>query len=155
MLWKEAGLANNENAIPTDITTLDELDKELATGQYDFVVIDLINDYIDREKVSPQEFKDRFVRKYDNIGFILVFESTKGGDFKGDQKWMHIVDAIANVQDFILAMRGRYGSGEFLIWEKGLRDTNPKRYAEWLENNTESVPEEETEEILTKEVESI
>lgn len=155
MLWKASGLANYpENvAKPCDATTLDELEKELATGLYSFCFIDLINDYIDREKVTPQEFKDRFIRKYDDIGFILVFESTKNGDFKGDQKWMHVVDAIANVEDFIMTMRGRYGNGDYLIWEQGLKDVNPKRYQEWLDNNTETIEPEES--IFSDEIEII
>lgn len=154
-LWKESGLANypEDVAYPSDVTTLDELEKEIATGNYQFVFIDLINDYIDKEKVTPQEFKDRFIRKYDNIGFILVFESTKSGDFKGDQKWMHVVDAIANVEDFVMTMRGRYGNGEFLIWEQGLKDVNPAKYQEWLEKYSETIEPENLE--FSDEIETI
>lgn len=151
ILWKESGLHNKPNAEPSDVNTLDELEKEIKTGKYQFVFIDMINDYIDREKISPQEFKDRFVLKYPSTGFILVFESTKAGDFKGDQKWMYVVDAIANVEDFVMTIRGRYGNGDHLIWEKGLKDVNPKRYEEYMAKQ-----EEENENIqFSTEIETI
>ena len=129
-LWIMSGLSTNSNATPTDIRTLDELEKEIKTGKYSFVFIDMINDYIDMEKITPQEFKNRFIVKYPNVGYVLVFEVTKGGDFKGDQKWMHIVDAIAEVENFCMEIRGRYGMGHHVIWEEGLKQFNPKKYDE-------------------------
>jgi|GEM_PF-2047933 len=129
-LWIMSGLSTNKKAVPSDIRTLDELEKEIKTGKYSFVFIDMINDYIDMEKITPQEFKDRFIVKYPNVGFILVFEVTKRGDFKGDQKWMHVVDAIAEVENFCMEIRGRYGMGHHVIWEEGLQQYNPKKYAE-------------------------
>lgn len=102
----------------------------------------MINDYIDREKITPAEFKDNFVNKYPDIGFILVMEATKAGTFKGDNKWMHVVDAIANVENFVMSIRGRYGMGERVIWEEGFAKSNPKKYAEWKELTD---PEEQVE----------
>lgn len=154
-LWISSGLANNPKAEPSDISTLDALENEIKTGKYDFVFIDMISDYIRTEKITPQDFKERFMKQFPNVSFILIFEVTKGGNFKGDQGWTHLVDAIITVEDFFMENRGRYGTGDYVVWEEGFKKFNVKRYAEWLENNAESVTEEQTEEILTKEVESI
>ena len=132
-LWRLSGLAQNSKATPSDITTLDELEKEIKTGKYTYVFIDMINDYIDREKITPQEFKDRFILKYPKVGFILVFEVTKAGDFKGDKKWMHVVDAIATVSNFLMEIRGRYGDGYHIVWEEGFKKYDPKRYEEVMD----------------------
>lgn len=151
-LWIESGLANNPKAEPSDINTLAALDKEIATGKYKFVFIDMISDYIRLEKIKPEEFKANFMRKYPDVSFILIFEVTKAGTFKGDEGWMHVVDAIMNVEHFVIANRGRYGFGKRVIWEEGFANSDPKGYAEWLENNTEEVQEEV---ILNQEIERI
>jgi|GEM_PF-4428096 len=139
-IWKLAGLDQNPRAFPTDIDNLKELDEAISSGDFDIVVIDMINDYIDKEGIKPQEFKDRFIKKYPEISFILVFEVTKTGDFKGDQKWMHVVDAIVNVRDFVMYNRGRYGMGHLVVWPEGLLKADPKKYAELMEQN-EPLPE--------------
>jgi hypothetical protein len=132
-LWQMSGLANNAKAEPSDVQTLDDLEKEVATGKYTFVFIDMISDYINKEGIKPYEFKERFMKKYPKVSFILVFEVTKGGNFKGDQGWTHIVDAIVTVEDFLMENRGRYGVGSHIVWEDGLRRFNPKRYSEVME----------------------
>jgi antirestriction protein ArdC len=129
-LWIQSGLVDKPNAIPCDAMTLDDLAKEIGTNRPDFVFIDMINAYIDREKIKPYEFQDRFIKKYPDTGFVLIMESTKGGDFKGDQGWTHIVDSIAYVDNFLMENRGRYGNGHYVIWEDGLRRYNPRRYDE-------------------------
>lgn len=130
-LWKDSGLANNENAEPSDISTTQELEAEIATGQYKFVFIDMISDYIRKEKLKPEEFKERFIKRFPNVSFILIFEVTKSGDFKGDQGWTHVVDAIMTVEDFFMENRGRYGMGERIIWEEGFQRFNPKKHEEY------------------------
>ena len=132
-LWQMSGLANNPKAEPSDVQTLDDLEKEIATGKYAFVFIDMISDYINKEGIKPYEFKERFMKKYPKVSFILVFEVTKGGNFKGDQGWTHIVDAIVTVEDFLMENRGRYGVGSHIVWEDGLKRFNPKRYEEVIE----------------------
>lgn len=149
-LWKNSGLADNSKAEPSDSSTLADLEKEIATGKYTFVFIDMISDYIRKEKISPDEFKTRFIKKYPNVSFILIFEVTKGGNFKGDQGWTHVVDAIVTVENFLMENRGRYGMGYHIVWDEGFKRYAPKRYeevAEFLE------PEEELE--FTDEVERI
>lgn len=129
-LWLNSGLANTPNAEPSDIETLEDLEAEIKRGNYKYVFIDMINDYINRENITPQEFKDRFIKKFPNVGFILVFEVTKSGDFKGDQGWTHIVDAIVTVENFLMENRGRYGVGHYVVWEEGLKRFDPKKYDE-------------------------
>lgn len=129
-LWISSGLSENPKAFPSDISSIDELEKEIATGKYKFVFIDMISDYIRTEKIKPEEFKARFIKKYPNVSFILIFEVTKGGNFKGDQGWTHLVDAIMTVEDFLIENRGRYGIGHRIIWEEGLKKFNPKKYEE-------------------------
>lgn len=139
-LWKTSGLANKPNATPSDIDNLNELEAEIKTGNYNFVFIDMINDYINRDGITPQDFKDRFIKQYPNTSFILVFETTKRGDFKGDQAWTHIVDAIVTVENFLMENRGRYGTGHFVVWKEGLKKFDPKRYEE-IQEETQPEPE--------------
>tara|TARA_Y100000815_G_C13347152_1_gene502529 strand:+ start:2570 stop:4807 length:2238 start_codon:yes stop_codon:yes gene_type:complete len=149
-LWIDSGLANNNKAFPDDSDTTEALEKVIATGNYKFVFIDMISDYIRKEKLRPEEFKERFIKRFPNVSFILIFEVTKSGDFKGDQGWTHLVDAIMTVENFLMENRGRYGMGERIIWEEGFKKFNPKRYAEYMESKTiiEPVNEENnTEEI--------
>jgi predicted ATP-dependent serine protease len=131
-LWIDSGLANNSNAEPSDISTTQELEKEIATGKYKFVFIDMISDYIRKEKLRPEEFKERFIKRFPDVSFILIFEVTKTGDFKGDQGWTHLVDAIMTVENFFMENRGRYGMGERIIWEEGFQRFNPKKYDEYI-----------------------
>jgi len=136
-LWKDSGLANNSNAEPSDISTTQELEAEIATGQYKFVFIDMISDYIRKEKLKPEEFKERFIKRFPDVSFILIFEVTKSGDFKGDQGWTHVVDAIMTVENFFMENRGRYGMGERIIWEESFQRFNPKRYEEFIREKRE------------------
>lgn len=132
-LWKQSGLANNDKAEPSDTQTLADLEKEIATGKYTFVFIDMISDYINKENIKPYEFKERFMKKYPKVSFILIFEVTKGGNFKGDQGWTHIVDAIVTVENFLMENRGRYGVGSHIVWEDGLKRFDPKKYEEVMD----------------------
>jgi predicted ATP-dependent serine protease len=134
-LWITSGLAENSNCEPNDASTLEDLEKEIATGKYSFVFIDMISDYIRTEKIKPEDFKENFIRKYPNVSFILIFEVTKDGNFKGDQGWTHLVDAIMTVKDFLIENRGRYGFGQKIIWLDGLKQFNPKKYDELINDN--------------------
>lgn len=129
-LWALAGLDNNPNAEASNFKTLEDLDAVCDSGEFQFIFIDLINGYIDRTKIKPHEFEDRYLKKYPNISFILMFEVTKQGKFKGDQKWMHLVDAIIEVKDYLMESRGRYGNGYHIVWEKEFKKLNPKKYNE-------------------------
>ena len=135
-LWQLSGLANKPNAFAVDTRDLNELDKLCASGKYDFVFIDMINTFIHRTGIKYHEFEDRFLKKYPNISFILIFEVTKSGDFKGDQGWTHLVDAVVTVENFVMENQGRYGVGHYIVWKEGLQKTNPKKYEQYFEEET-------------------
>ncbi|CAL2104487.1 conserved protein of unknown function [Tenacibaculum sp. 190130A14a] len=131
-LWKLSGLSEKSNAAATGIRDIKELDKLCASGQYDFVFIDMINTYIHRTGIKYFEFEEQFLKKYPNISFILIFEVTKTGNFKGDQGWTHLPDALITVDSFVMHNQGRYGVGEYVVWKEGLKKVNPKKYKEFF-----------------------
>ncbi|MFC4219005.1 ArdC family protein [Flagellimonas marina] len=141
-LWRISGLSEKSNAYHTDVRTLDELEEKLRSGKFDFVFIDMINTYINKEGVKYAEFEDRFIKSYPETSFILIFEVTKAGDFKGEQGWTHIVDATVTVEDFVMSNRGRYGMGELVVYPEGLRKLNPKRYQEMVEEDKNDIDDE-------------
>ena len=140
-LWELSGLSQKSNAFLTDTRDLDELENLCKTGNYDYVFIDMINNYIHSTGIKYHEFESRFIKKYKDISFILVFEATKTGDFKGDQGWTHILDQLINVEDFVMESKGRYGVGEYVVWKEGLQKTNPKKYKEFFEEEEIKLPQ--------------
>jgi len=129
-IWKLAGLDNNNKASLSSARDLKELEDICKTGQFDFVFIDMINTYIDRTKMKPHEFQDRFMKAFPDISFILVFEVTKSGNFKGDQGWTHLPDVLVTVENYVMNATGRYGIGHYVGWKEGLQKADPKKYAE-------------------------
>lgn len=133
-LWIMSGLSEQPNAHLTETRELSELDRLCATGDYDFVFIDMINTFIHRTGIKYFEFEEQFLKKYPKISFILIFEVTKSGDFKGDQGWTHLPDALVTVENFVMENTGRYGVGHYIVWKEGLQKTNPKKYKEYFED---------------------
>jgi predicted ATP-dependent serine protease len=113
-LLKEHEADNINDLYVADITELEDLKKALDTGKFGFCVIDLIRDM----NVESDEFKE-VMDKYSDISFILVFSSTKTGNFKGANDWQHDIDQIIEVDKFVAKSHGRLGTGEFVIWEEG------------------------------------
>jgi antirestriction protein ArdC len=128
------GLHKSKNVFFSTTNTLDQLEADIKDLQPEYVFIDMINNYIDNQGVKPNEFKERFIKGYPGISFILVFEVTKGGVFKGDQAWTHIVDQLVTVSDYIMTSKGRYGTGERIVWDEGAQRFNPKKYNEIMES---------------------
>ncbi len=129
-LWELSGLSQKKNAFACAFRDLNELEKLYASGDYDYVFIDMINNYIHQTGIKYFEFEERFIKQYPSVSPILVFESTKGGDFKGDQGWTHILDQLIYTEDFVMESTGRYGVGDYVVWEDGLRKNNPKKHKE-------------------------
>ncbi|NQY30107.1 MAG: hypothetical protein HRT69_11625 [Flavobacteriaceae bacterium] len=77
------------------------------------------------------------MKAFPNISFILVFEVTKSGNFKGDQAWTHLPDVLVTVEDYVMEATGRYGIGHFVGWKEGVQKENPKRYNELYPNGHE------------------
>ncbi len=129
-IWQLAGLADNPRAFASDVRELDDLEALVKTGKYQFVFLDMINTFIHRSGIKYYEFEDRFIKAYPDISFILVFEVTKSGDFKGDQGWTHLPDALITVDSYLMENQGRYGTGHYVVWKEGLKKFNPKKYKE-------------------------
>lgn len=125
-----SGLASLTDLTITSSSRLDELEKDIKEIQPDIVFIDMINDYIDNDGATPSDFKTRFIQGFPDISFNFVFEATKTGSFKGDQKWTHIVDQLITIEDYVMSSRGRYGSGKRITWNDEVRKLNPALYEE-------------------------
>ena len=149
-LWQMFGLHQNKNAELYGGRDLNKLESFIATGKFDFVIIDLVNAYIDNDNLKAADFESRFLKKYPNVSFIMILESTKSGDFKGEQKWMHLPDAVIDVEDFVMRNRGRYGAGEVVSWPEGLKKVNPKRYAELVSEKENDTPINENEILVLR-----
>jgi antirestriction protein ArdC len=128
-LIEMTGLDKKPNAFISVTDNLNTLAEEIeATGAH-HVVIDMINQYINNG-VTPHIFKKEILQRFPEVGFTLVMEVTKGGDFKGDQAWTHLVDQLVTIENYIADTKGRYGTGEKITWEEGAKKYDPKRYAE-------------------------
>jgi len=90
----------------------DHLPKNLSG--YEFVFLDSIN----RLDLSPDDI-GRLEKKYPGISFIYVFQTNKGGDFKGSMEFKHNIDSVVEVPEKGLAVQyGRYNQGgEMRIFE--------------------------------------
>lgn len=111
-LLSDMGVIGNPNIDLTQVRNIVELKKILDTGAYDFVFIDLVQDY---ENAKPKTFKD-LKESYPNIGFHLVMESTKDGQFKGDNGWEHLPDELIDVVEYKAYSKGRLGNGQIVVW---------------------------------------
>lgn len=125
-----SGLAKSSTLVVTSSRTLDALEQDIKDERPDYVFVDMINNYIDNDGATPQDFENRFIHGYPDISFSLIFEATKTGDFKGDQKWTHIVDQLITVEDYVMFSKGRYGSGKRLVWPEEVQRCNPSKYQE-------------------------
>ncbi|OAB79756.1 ArdC family protein [Cochleicola gelatinilyticus] len=133
-LIKLSGLDQKQNAYVTTSVTLEDLHQDIQQVNPQFVFIDMINQFIDSTGIKAHEFKDQFLRRYPDTSFILVFEVTKDGNFKGDQAWTHVVDQLLTLDNYIMDSKGRYGTGERIMWDEGAKKYNPKRYAQIMED---------------------
>jgi|GEM_PF-649401 len=134
-------LDSKNNAFVTDAMSLEHLHQDIKDSKADFVFIDMINQYIDEVGLTAAQFKRDFIKRYPKISFILVFEVTKGGNFKGDQSWTHLVDQLVTVKDYIMSTKGRYGTGEKIVWLEEAKKLAPERVTEILNfsESTETV----------------
>lgn len=135
-IWNLTGLSSNNKADLSQARSLDELEDICKTGNYSFIFIDMINTYIYRTNLKPHEFEDRFIKQFPNISFILIFEVTKSGNFKGDQAWTHLPDALVTVENYVMNASGRYGVGHHIIWHEQVKKQNPSLYEELTQSDT-------------------
>ncbi len=58
-----------------------------------------------------------FIEKNAQKGITIVMETNKDGNFKGDNRWSHLVDQLTEVKAGKATSAGRFGgSGEFNIF---------------------------------------
>jgi predicted kinase len=82
---------NSENLIFAEHT--ENIIKMNLIG-YRFILIDSVND----ARLSPENLKE-LRNKYPKTCFILIFQSTKAGEFKGNQSYLHDVDIQIKVDN--------------------------------------------------------
>ncbi len=102
----------DKNVSHDNLFVSDYLPKNLSS--YDFVFFDSVN----KLGLTAQELES-LERKYPEISFVYIFQTTKDGDFKGAMKFKHNVDAVIEVpQRGIASQYGRYNQGgEMKIFE--------------------------------------
>ena len=85
---------------------------DLHLADFQFIVIDSINALgLDIEAWR------RLRNAYPNTFFVLVSQVTKSGVFRGSQEWAHDVDVIVDVKNGKADIMGRFGSGEYEIFD--------------------------------------
>jgi predicted ATP-dependent serine protease len=82
-----------------------ELQSDLSP--FDFVFLDSVN----RLGLAPEELRNLKAR-YPNKSFIYVFQSTKQGNFRGENSFQHDVDIVIEVPEKGKAVQmGRFNQG--------------------------------------------
>ena len=94
-----SGLDKKENAYISTTDNIKVLAEEIESTGAQHVFIDMINQYIDHG-VTPHQFKKEILQRFPDVGFTLVMEVTKGGNFKGNQSWTHLVDQLVTIENY-------------------------------------------------------
>jgi hypothetical protein len=78
--------------------------KDPDLSQYDFVILDSVNDL----GLKINDYKE--MRKaYPDTAFIFILQHTKSGDFKGGKDWEHIAEIVGEVHKGVVTMtKNRY-----------------------------------------------
>lgn len=82
---------------------------------FQFIVIDSINAL----GLDIHAWRD-LRNQYPNSFFVLVSQVTKSGVFRGSQEWAHDVDVIVDVKNGKADIMGRFGSGEYEIFNQNI-----------------------------------
>lgn len=104
---KEKGVAHPNlkitGALPRDLSS------------YKYVFLDSVN----KLRLTPEDL-ERLKSKNKDISFVYVFQSTKGGQFKGNNEFKHDVDVVVEVPEIGKAVQyGRFNQGGTMnIFEK-------------------------------------
>jgi len=80
---------------------------------YDVLVIDSVND-----AGLTYEQLENLQNRYPQLSMLLIFQSTKNGNFRGEQKWQHLVDTVIKVeQGTATTGKNRFGKvGTVEVW---------------------------------------
>lgn len=74
-----------------------------VAGQFDFIFIDSVN-FIN---ISPEQIRD-LKQSNPNLSLITIQQSTKDGNFKGNQEYAHDADSIVRIEDGVATQQGRF-----------------------------------------------
>lgn len=112
------------NPIPANLFFSPNL-KEPDLSQYDFIILDSVNDL----GLKLQDFKT--LRKdHPNTSFILILQHTKDGQYRGGKDWEHEVEVAGEVENGVLTIyRNRYGvKGSMDFFNRSNGVTTPRPY---------------------------
>lgn len=96
---------NDKNVAHPNLDVSDFLPKDLSS--YQFVFIDSVN----KTQLSAEQL-DILERRYPQISFAYIFQTTKDGNFKGAMEFKHNVDVVIEVPERGKAIQyGRFNQG--------------------------------------------
>jgi hypothetical protein len=98
-------MLHDKNVQHPNLDTASQIPQSLA--KYDFIFLDSVN------KLGLQpEYLTRLKAQYPGKSFIYVFQSTKDGNFRGENSFQHDVDAVIEVPEKGKAVQfGRFNQG--------------------------------------------
>jgi hypothetical protein len=86
----------------------------VSLNGYDVVIIDSVT----KLNMKPEAFNS-LKRKFPDKTFVLIFQSTKKGEFRGSNEWEHEVDVAININEngYATASKSRFGgTGTFKVF---------------------------------------
>lgn len=96
---------NDKNVKHPNLFVSDYLPEDLSG--YDFIFLDSVN----KLGLAPSDL-DSLRRTYRGKSFIFVFQTTKGGNFRGKNEFQHDVDVVIEIPELGKAVQfGRYNQG--------------------------------------------
>ena len=92
-----------------DLDAIGSLPKDIS--RWDFIFLDSVN----KLRLSPKELEE-LREKHPDKSFISIFQTTKDGQFRGSQEFMHDMDVVIEVPEKGKAVQfGRYNQGGEMI----------------------------------------
>lgn len=118
------GLDKNEKVSFLETREIREIESAIKSGNYKFVFIDLIGNIRNGDEPLTHDDFYNLRKRHANVSFIPVFASTKNGTFKGPNEWGHDVDVLVEVEEGHATAKGRFGGGEYEIFNKSKSKTD-------------------------------
>ncbi len=103
---------NNSTYIENFLTK--EIKDSLFLQNYDVFIIDSVSD----AHLTPEDI-EAMQKQYPQLSLILIFHTTKDGQFRGLNTWEHWVQTVVEVKDGIATTgKNRFGAkGEINIFD--------------------------------------
>ncbi len=77
--------------------TVEEMKKEIDTGQYKFVIVDSISMFCTTERAVREFFE--YVYTMPKTNFLFIAHQTKSGVYRGTTNLAHLVDVVLQVEN--------------------------------------------------------